>query len=243
MSEMHSSNVVSENITINELTKSLSQAQAEFPVIPKDSEVEVKNKEGKFLYSYKYADLTTIINCVRPSLAKYKLGFTQDYIKDEILGSGIVTHLFHESGQQLSSGFVPCPISTQNMKEVAAQFTYAKRISLTAALGISADEDVDSASIDGSIGNSTNKVSKNKSSNKTIQDPGKMDDLSEYVFTTGKNKGKKLGDIPKDKLIQWQVFMFEKGFTKGKDYSAVDKYLNNNQSNPPSMDVDEDIPF
>lgn len=138
------------------LFKALAKAQGEFKPIPKDSEVEVRNKEGKFLYSFKYADLTTIIDCTRPALAKHGLSFTQDYSKTSI-GTGISTTIFHESGASIQTGFVPCQIQSQNMKEVAGMFTYAKRISLTAALGVSADEDVDAGAIDAAQGNSTQK--------------------------------------------------------------------------------------
>lgn len=136
----------SENI--NELTEALSQAQGEFPPIPKDSEVAVKNKEGRLLYTYKYADLTTIIDKTRPSLTKSGLSFTQDYFKHPHLGVGIATLIFHKSGQWLKTGFVPCPIQSNDMKQVAGQFTYGKRISLTAALGVSADEDVDAGPLE-----------------------------------------------------------------------------------------------
>jgi hypothetical protein len=159
-------------LEINELVDAFSKAQGEFPKIPKDSEVEVK-KEGRLLYTFKYADLTTIIDCVRPALTKYGLSFTQDYFKHPDLGVGIVTQLFHKSGQWIKTGFVPCAIKSQNMKEVAGVFTYGKRISLTAALGISADEDVDAAGVDADQGNQTTKKAQTKPPQKPKQQPAK----------------------------------------------------------------------
>lgn len=157
---------------IAELCDALCKAQGEFKAIPKDSEVEVKNKEGRKLYSYKYADLTTIIDCTRPQLSKHGLSFTQDYCKHRVLGVGIVTILFHKSGQWLKTGFVPCPINSNDMKAVAGQFTYGKRISLTAALGVSADEDVDAGSIEANQGNTIQKEPpKKKPENKAPQKP------------------------------------------------------------------------
>lgn len=142
---------------IDKLCEALSQAQGEFPTIPKNSEVEVYSKppNRQLLYKYKYADLTEIINCTRPALTKHGLSFTQDFIKHRFLGVGIVTILFHKTGQYMRTGFVPCEVKNPNMKEVAGQFTYGKRISLTAALGISADEDMDAGSIEGETGNQT----------------------------------------------------------------------------------------
>lgn len=144
-------------VSIAKLAEALSKAQGEFPLIPKDSKVEVYSKppERKLLYTYMYADLTTIITCVRPALAKHGLSFTQDYgLKNAF--EGFFTRLMHASGEILDSGFVKCKIDDKDdMKIVAGLVTYAKRISLTAALGISADDDNDAAGIEGKAGNST----------------------------------------------------------------------------------------
>lgn len=139
--------------SIEKLADALAKAQGEFPVIPKDSEVEVKSKEGKLLYKYKYADLTTIISCTRPAMSKHGLSFTQG-----VVPGGFVTTMMHSSGQILKCGFIPCEVpKNADMKQVAGLITYVKRISLTAALGVSADEDVDAGPIEGQQGNSTSK--------------------------------------------------------------------------------------
>ncbi len=137
------------------LLDALSKAQAEFPVIPKDSEVEVHHKETrKLLYTYKYADLTTIIDCTRPALKKFGLGFYSEYSKEK----GCFFTVLFLKDETLECGFVPCKIDDRmDMKQVAGLYTYGKRISLTAALGISADEDVDAAAVEAQSGNSTNK--------------------------------------------------------------------------------------
>lgn len=144
---------------IEKLAEALAKAQGEFPVIPKDSEVEVKSKEGKLLYKYKYADLTTIISHTRPALSKHGLSFTQG------MGvGGFNTLLMHSSGQRMLTGFIPCVIPTNaDMKQVAGLITYVKRISLTAALGVSADEDVDAAANEAVQGNTTSRASVTKS--------------------------------------------------------------------------------
>ncbi len=139
----------------NKIAAALSKAQGEFPVIPKDSEVEVKSKEGKLLYKYKYADLTTIISHTRPAMSKNGLSFTQG-----IVDGGFATLVLHDSGQSLETGFIPCEVPRNaDMKQVAGMITYVKRISLTAALGVSADEDVDAAGNESMLGNATQKTS------------------------------------------------------------------------------------
>lgn len=127
--------------SIAELAKALCKAQGEFPVIPKDCEVEVKNREGKFLYTYKYADLSTIITHTRPVMSKYGLSFTQSFNE-----GSFCTMITHESGQQIVTGIIPVALPKyDDMKQMVAAVTYAKRISLTAALGISPEDDVDAA--------------------------------------------------------------------------------------------------
>lgn len=150
--------------SIAELMDAFSKAQGEFPQIPKDSKVDVYSKppDRRLLYTYYYAELTTIIDCTRPSLTKNGLSFTQDYTVHKILGPGICTIIFHKSGQWIKMGFVPCAIKGADMKDIAGQFTYGKRISLTAALGVSADEDVDAGSDNGNQGNETEKKPANK---------------------------------------------------------------------------------
>ena len=181
----------------------LSKAQANFPVIPKDSEVVVKNSAGKFLYSYKYADLTTIISSVRPSLAKEGLSFTQGMVHN-----GFMTIIMHESGEVLKSGFIPFEVpKSSDMKTIAGLFTYIKRISLTAALGISADEDVDAAHDNGSVGNSSAKDSPGpqQSQPPPAQTPYKpiRGITPDYVFKSGEHKGKTLGAIGKKRAKEY----------------------------------------
>lgn len=153
--------------SIAELMDAFSKAQGEFPQIPKDSKVDVYSKppDRRLLYTYYYAELTTIIDCTRPYLTKNGLSFTQDYTVHKILGPGICTIIFHKSGQWIKMGFVPCAIKGADMKDIAGQFTYGKRISLTAALGVSADEDVDAGSDNGNQGNETEKKPANKKQN------------------------------------------------------------------------------
>lgn len=153
---------------IGELTESLSRAQSEFPVIPKDSIVDVYSKppEKKFLYSYAYADLTTIIAATRPAMTKHGISFTQGFTKDSDLGVGLETILM-KGPQWLRTGFIPCrPPNPDDMKAVAGAATYAKRISLSAALGVSADEDMDAPQ---EKDNSVTKVDPKKKIDKTPQ--------------------------------------------------------------------------
>lgn len=117
---------------IGSLAAALIKAQAEFPAIPKTKEVIVKSEKGSYIF--KYAPLEDTLKLLRPILARHGLGLTQG-----AEGAAIVTTVLHESGQWLSHS-MPMP-ETSNAQQYGAQFTYRRRYSLKAALGIETDDD------------------------------------------------------------------------------------------------------
>lgn len=203
--------IQSENLA--PLFEALAKAQGEFPVIPKDTEVKVYSKPPNrtLLYTYFYADLTTIIQHTRPALAKHGLSFTQDYRAKPLVGSGIVTIIHHESGAEIESGFVPVEINSQDMKLVAGQFTYAKRISLSAALAVSADEDVDAAAMDAEQGKSTVKTQPMNEMRPPGEQPWPDDDGFHESRTNPKGRWDQLTEKPKSKLDQLRDLVKAKG--------------------------------
>lgn len=140
---------------IAKIAEALAKAQGAFPVIEKNSKVEVYSKppNRQKLYEYYYADLTEIITKTRSALSSNGLSFTQGMVE-----GGFATTLMHSSGQRLTVGFIPCQIKANDYKEMAGAITYLKRISLSAGLGVSADEDVDAAESEAKQGNSTQKT-------------------------------------------------------------------------------------
>ncbi len=110
----------------------LVKARSEFPNLS-------KNKVNPHFKS-KYADLDAVIECVTPSLSKYGLCVFQAV---EQIGesSCLVTHLYHESGEELQSSY-PLPTITDPQK-LGSAMTYARRYSICAALNIAADDDDD----------------------------------------------------------------------------------------------------
>lgn len=142
----------------SQIQAALAIAQGSFPTIPKNCKVDVYSKppERRFLYTFFYADLTAIIDATRPALRENGLSFTQDYDQHR---KAFFTTLRHKSGESLNVGYVPCSIDDKSdMKIVAGLYTYGKRISLTAALGISSDEDMDAAAADAEKGIETNRT-------------------------------------------------------------------------------------
>lgn len=100
-----------------------------------------KSKTG---YGYKYAELSTIIETIRPILKKHKMGFTQHMIGSDVLRT-IVFHF--ESGEFIQTDTtIPSGVELKGMnlfQTDGAKFTYYKRYSITSILGIVSDDDID----------------------------------------------------------------------------------------------------
>jgi hypothetical protein len=139
---------------LNDLAAALSKAQAEFPPIPKNRSVKVTTRDGKN-YSYCYADLSDIIESVKPVLAKHGLSFTQETRSDERGQLWLWTTIMHSSGQWRSGNF-PLVLS-QRPQDTGSSITYARRYTLCAALGIQAEEDDDGNAASGNDSESNNR--------------------------------------------------------------------------------------
>lgn len=122
----------SENI--KELLAALADAQAELPTMPKSSQA----------YGYKYTDLDTIVQTIRPILQKHGLAYIQS-----VGGSDgcftLTTRLFHKSGQYIEdTATIPAITGAKNnaAQLLGMGITYMRRYALCAMLGITSDEDV-----------------------------------------------------------------------------------------------------
>lgn len=114
----------------------LAAAQAEFKPIAKNC---VNPAFGS-----KYADLQSILDGTRPALNRHGL-FLFQRVTSSKDGVSVETVVSHSSGETLSSGVLLIPvISPKNPAQAfGSAETYARRYSLSAFLGVSADEDDD----------------------------------------------------------------------------------------------------
>ena len=116
----------------------LAKAQAEFAPV-------LKNRANSFLKS-SYADLQSILDAVRPSLNRHglalmqRVGTTQDAVTVE-------TVIVHQSGESISSGVLAMRYAKTDKMSLAqtmgSALTYARRYSLSAFLGVTAEDDDD----------------------------------------------------------------------------------------------------
>jgi len=118
-----------------ELFTAIAKAQGEFTTVE-------KNAENPHFRS-KFAPLDTIIEMIRPVLAKHGLSVMQHCDIPES-GAGIIieTMITHESGQHISSRLF-MPVVKSDPQGYGSSISYGRRYSLAAALGIVSDEDVD----------------------------------------------------------------------------------------------------
>jgi ERF superfamily protein len=123
-----------------ELAAALAKVQAELPEVGKNRTAEVKNKEGKYLYSYTYADLADVSAAVLPVLGKHGLAFAA-FPGHQDGRFGLRYYLLHSSGQSIE-GFFQLDDSG-GIQLTGGRITYARRYCLCAVTGITADEDVD----------------------------------------------------------------------------------------------------
>ena len=125
------------NESATNIYKALAKAQAEFAPV-------VKNRKANYGM---YADLGAIIDVVRPALNRNGIFLYQKVTSQED-GVVVETILGHESGETLSSGPLFMPVGEVRGSKAQAfgsARTYACRYSLSAFLGICADDDDDGA--------------------------------------------------------------------------------------------------
>lgn len=114
----------------------LAAAQAEFKPIAKNC---INPAFGS-----KYADLQSILDGTRPALNRHGL-FLFQRVTSSKDGVSVETCVTHVSGETLSSGvlFIPVIGPKNPSQGFGSAETYARRYSLSAFLGVSADEDDD----------------------------------------------------------------------------------------------------
>jgi len=123
-------------------TTSDSTAKIDAALAKAQGEIEhaVKDKTNPHFRS-KYADLTSVWGACRDALSKNGISVTQWPIHSTDGRLHIMTRLAH-AGEWMCAHF-SLPVQKQDAHGYASGTTYAKRIALSAAVGVVADEDDD----------------------------------------------------------------------------------------------------
>lgn len=126
---------------ISDLIKALVEVQSELPTMPKSSQA----------YGYKYTDLDTITQTIKPILKKHGIGYMQSVGGTSADSMTLTTRIFNDKGQYIEdTAVLPTIASTKNnaAQTLGMSITYMRRYALCAMFGITSDEDVD-ANTDG----------------------------------------------------------------------------------------------
>lgn len=115
--------------------RALFNFQSDNLTLPRNGKGSVNGK------TYSYVTLDDLINGIRPSLERNGLVFTQ-----AVYGDKLITALVHApSGTRLTPDSEIMLGKPTHMQDYGSRVTYARRYSLMALLGISAEEDIDAA--------------------------------------------------------------------------------------------------
>lgn len=123
---------------IDKLSAAMAKA---FPAI----EGAVKGKVNPAFRS-KYADLSAVIDAIKPHLVEHGLWFLQRTHPVDG-GVGVETVILHASGQSMSCGVLRLPAAKQDAQGYGSALTYARRYSLMAAFGVPAEDDDGNAAV------------------------------------------------------------------------------------------------
>lgn len=91
-------------------------------------------------FKTKYADLTAVIEAIKPALIKHGLFFTQ-HPEPTDKGVCIETVLHHAGGESLGLGKLFVPANKQDAQGFGSALTYARRYALVTAFGVPVEDD------------------------------------------------------------------------------------------------------
>lgn len=141
------------SVSIKALAESLAKAQASISGASKNAQnPHLKNK---------YADLSSVVDAVKPALAEHGLSFVQ-VSHDAERAAVIETIILHQSGEWLSAGRISVPVSKTDAQGYGSALTYARRYGLMAAFGVAPEDDDGNAAANAAPSRRETKVDQSK---------------------------------------------------------------------------------
>ena len=119
--------------SIKELAAALAKAQGEIRGAVKDS-------DNPFFKS-KYADLASVVEAIRAAFSKHGLSYIQTTEPSEKNEVRVSTTILHASGEWFDCGILALPVSKPDAQGFGSALTYARRYSLSAAVGVAPEDD------------------------------------------------------------------------------------------------------
>jgi hypothetical protein len=124
--------------------EAMASAKAEIPVIIKNREVDFTSQKGRTHYWYE--DLSAVANAVTPILARHGLSYrfrTSSPPNEPITVTCIISHRLGHCEENTLCGPRDDTGNKNNIQQVGSTLTYLQRMTLKAALGLSAAKDDD----------------------------------------------------------------------------------------------------
>jgi len=119
--------------SIKELAAALAKAKGVMSGAKKDS--------ANPFFKSTYADLSSVVDAIRDAFASNGLSYVQcvePSDKDEVR---VETTLLHSSGEWIACGVLALPVSKHDAQGFGSALTYARRYSLSAAVGVAPEDD------------------------------------------------------------------------------------------------------
>ena len=104
----------------------------------------IKDSANPFFKS-KYADLASVVEAIRAAFSANGLSYIQTVEPSEKDEVRVETTLLHSSGEWISCGVLSLPVSKVDAQGYGSALTYARRYSLSAAVGVAPEDDDDNA--------------------------------------------------------------------------------------------------
>ncbi len=128
--------------TIEKLAAALCAVAAEIQNPIKDKTAKVVTKDGGS-YSYTYADLASVLDCVRPAMAKHGVAVIQAAEIPEPGRLVVSTRLLHTSGEWIETALSDAIDPQAKIQTLGSAITYLRRYAIQAISGIVAEDDDD----------------------------------------------------------------------------------------------------
>lgn len=154
-------------------------------------------------YRSKYADLTEIINTVRPVLSSHGIAIVQSPGMQNGMAS-VETILLHISGEWIR-GCASSPISKNDPQGVGSAITYLRRYSLAALLGLGQEDDDGNAASRTAAeeGKASDQSSRRSGKKGESTEPFTLDTICDFQKHKGKTWKKILEEEPQ--YVGWAI--------------------------------------
>lgn len=121
--------------SVAEIGTALAKAQGEISHAAKEATGQIGQNRN-----YKYADLATVIDTLRPVFTKYGISTLQRPMHCDD-GVRVQTMLLHTSGEWITDGGIHVPAAKNDAQGYGSAMTYARRYGLLAMGGIATEDD------------------------------------------------------------------------------------------------------